>query len=31
MVAEISNIYGVLEIPDIFFWCGGGEGVNGRC
>ena len=29
-VAEISNIFGVLEIPDIFFW-GGGGGVNSRC
>ena len=21
----------MLEIPDIFFFWGGGEGVNGRC
>ena len=28
LVAKISNIFGVLEIPDIFFW---GGGVNGRC
>ena len=25
LVAKISNIFGVLEIPDIFFWGGGGE------
>ena len=26
-VDKISNIFWVLEIPDIFFW----GGVNGRC
>ena len=32
-VAKVSNIFGVLEIPDIylFFFFGGGGGVNGRC
>ena len=26
-VAKISNIFGVFEIPDIFFCGGGGEGL----
>ena len=29
-VAKISNIFGVLDIPE-FFYLGGGGGVNGRC
>ena len=23
-VAKLSNIFGVLEIPEVFFWGGGG-------
>ena len=31
-VAKYSNIFGVMEIPDIFFFGGGGGGgVNSRC
>ena len=29
-VAKISNIFRVLDIPDIIFW-GGGGGLNSKC
>ena len=29
--AKISNIFGVLEIPDIYIYLGGGGGLKDRC